>query len=368
MSIGTESWFLSWRWWLGMRSKLTSQPPSRKLSITVLIPAYNEERSIAGTMHSIRRQTVVPDHIIVVDDCSTDDTARIAREWGATVLKTPRNQGTKAQAQNYALDHINTDLFVTVDADTRLEKDAIEKTLPYFNDPKTCAVCGFVVPQRISTLWERGRFVEYILGFVIFKGAQNHIGTVMVSSGCFSVFKTDLVKEFGGFNERTSAEDMDLTWELLGAGYRVYYAPNAHCYPIEPPTRRIFINQIDRWYRGFLQNIAVRRGNIWKQKRLGFIVYGYLLEFAIAPVLLVWFAWYTTESVIGILAVTAAVSFIFVFVPVVMKGWQLGILKKVLTSFPCYFLVRAVNIGIFWRSIWREWILHEKLTVWHKGH
>ena len=78
-------------------------------AVTAIIPAYNEAANIRATIRSIQSQTYHVTQIIVVDDCSTDGTGDIARELGATVLRPPRNTGSKAAAQSYALPHVQTE-------------------------------------------------------------------------------------------------------------------------------------------------------------------------------------------------------------------------------------------------------------------
>src|SRR5262245_29322954 len=80
----------------------TATPP------TVIVPAYNEAGSIADTIASIRAQTVPVAEILVADDCSTDDTAEIARRCGARVVRPPCNTGSKAGAQTFALQFVET--------------------------------------------------------------------------------------------------------------------------------------------------------------------------------------------------------------------------------------------------------------------
>ena len=159
-----------------MKPKFASEPPKHNYEVTVLVPAYNEEASIAETIKSIQAQTVPIKDILVIDDHSTDRTGEIARSLGARVVRTDVNQGTKAQAQQYVISRgeVNTELVVTIDGDTILDSKAVEKTLPYFNNPKTASVCGFVIPAKIKTLWERGRFVEYMFGIALGKVAQNN--------------------------------------------------------------------------------------------------------------------------------------------------------------------------------------------------
>ncbi|MBI3631132.1 MAG: glycosyltransferase [Candidatus Sungbacteria bacterium] len=356
--------FLDWRWWLGLRPKFATKP-SGPYSVTVVVPAYNEENSIGKTIESIRTQTVPIERILVVDDASEDATSAVAAAHGAEVIGTPLNQGTKAMAQNYVLSVVTTDLVATIDADTMLAPDAIEKTLPYFADPLTASVCGFVIPQRIKTIWERGRYIEYLFGISIFKAGQNNIGAVLVSSGCFSTFRTGVLQKFGGFKARTMAEDMDFTWEVQNEGYHVYCAQDALCYPLDPSTVRVFISQVDRWYRSFFQNLAIHR--FAKNKKLGFVIYGELAYALIEPLLWIGY-WAYTKNFLVACALGILIDFVMLAIPCVIKGVMLGMLRKTLASLPMYFLIRPINQYLFWHSLWKEWIKKERLHAWNKGH
>jgi N-acetylglucosaminyltransferase len=111
-------------------------------SLTVIVPAYNEEEGLSATLDALLRQTVPCDEIIVVDDGSADRTAEIARRYGVTVLQPPANLGTKARAQNYALPYCRTELVLAVDADTVLSDDYVEQIKPAFADPKVTIAAG----------------------------------------------------------------------------------------------------------------------------------------------------------------------------------------------------------------------------------
>ncbi len=360
--------FFDWRWWLGMRPKFATKP-SGPYSITVVIPAYNEEKSIADTIRSVQAQTVPIERILLVDDSSTDATGTVGSVHGAEVVRTKANQGTKAMALNYVLDMVTSDLVVTIDADTILAPDAIEKILPYFGDEKTALVCGFVVPQRIRTLWECARFIEYLFGICIVKAGQNNIGAVIVCCGCFSVIRTQIWQQFGGFKPRTMAEDMDFTWEVQKEGYRVYCVQNSYCYPLDPSTARIFIAQLDRWYRGLFQCLAIHR--FGKNKKLGFVIYGQLASVIISPIVIavcVASVALYTKSILTTFAFWFLFDFMMMAIPCVIKGAMMGMLGKTLTSLPIYFIVMPVSLYVFWRSLWKEWIKKERLQVWVKGH
>lgn len=358
---------VNWRWWLGLKPEIACSPLKYDYTVSVIIPAYNEEKSIADTIRSIKNQTTKIEAIIVVDDFSSDKTGEVALSEGAFVVRTPHNMGTKAMAQNYVLPMIPTDLFVTIDADTILHPQAVEKTLPYFNDPKTGSVCGFVVPQKIETIWEKGRFIEYLFGISIMKAAQNNVGAVLVSSGCFSIFKADIVREFGGFKQRTMAEDMDLTWEMHFKHYKIYCDPEALCYPLDPPTAKIFVNQILRWYSAFFQNVAIHKKALLKNK-IGFFVYGYLLDSLMTPILLVLFFTIMLENFIFGLLVYIIFDLIIVAIPCLIKGIRIGMFWITLKSVFAYPIIRFVNMYVFWKAFWNEWIVRKRLKTWDKGH
>ncbi len=356
-----------WRWWLGLGPRHLRLPPKRDWEITVVIPAFNEAESIGLTILGVQRQTFPVKEIIVVDDCSTDDTGAIARRFGATILRTPRNSGTKAQALNFALGSVRTEFVCIVDGDTLLKRDAIEKLLPAFHAGQVVAACGFVVPQRVKTFWERARFVEYLFGITLYKRAQNHIGAVFVCSGCFSIFRTAALLQKKGFDERTIAEDMDLSWGLLEEKGEIAFVGKALCYPIDPPTFRILVAQLDRWYRGYLQCLKVRKGRLrnWK---LGTVAYWYLLDFVFGWVAIVVGLSLFTGSFLQGIGWTCAVQVFLVSVVSLAQGALMGKFRATLVSLPCFFPLFAVNSFVLWRSIVLEIFLGRRLGTWKKGH
>ncbi len=138
--------------------------------MTVIVPAYNESACIADTLISLLTQTLKPQKIIVIDDGSTDDTAQIAASFNVTVLKPPQNTGSKAGAQNFALQQVKTPYILAIDADTSLQADALETLFNVIaSEADIVACCGFVIPRKIRTLWERGRYVEYLMAFSFYK-------------------------------------------------------------------------------------------------------------------------------------------------------------------------------------------------------
>src|SRR5215203_3785036 len=163
--------------------------------ITAIVPAYNEATSIRETINSLLAQTIVLKEIIVVDDFSTDETGSIARSLGVTVVRPPRNTGSKAGAQSFALPFVRTQFCMAIDGDTTLEPSAVEKIFSAMDDETVAAACGMVLPRHIRTVWERGRYIEYLFAFALLKPAQDFVAKPMISSGCFSLYRTELLRE-----------------------------------------------------------------------------------------------------------------------------------------------------------------------------
>src|SRR5207249_2436318 len=103
----------------------------------------------------------------------------------------------KAGAQTFALRYVRTPLTIAVDADTVLAVDAIERLLPAFAQSRVAAACGFVLPQRVRSLWERGRYIEYLFAFTFYKQVQEYYGKPLISSGCFSMYRTAILRAQG---------------------------------------------------------------------------------------------------------------------------------------------------------------------------
>src|SRR5262249_51838710 len=126
--------------------------------VTVIVPAYNPESSVGEAIRSLHAQTHPPAETLVVDDCSTVSPRAVAAAFGVQVLRPKVNTGSKAGAQSFALEHVKTEFTLAIDADTTLAADAIEKLGAAFLEPGVVAASGFVLPRRVRSPWERGRY------------------------------------------------------------------------------------------------------------------------------------------------------------------------------------------------------------------
>lgn len=336
--------------------------------LTVIIPAYNEADSIADTIRSLQQQTRVPDEIIAIDDCSTDATAEVAEALGVRVLRPPQNTGSKAGAQSFALEQVQTEMVMAIDADTTLDPEAIERLLPAFEDREVTAACGSVLPRFVHTLWERGRYVEYLLAFGFFKRVQDHYGKPLISSGCFSIYRTAELRALGGWSTRTMAEDMDLTWTVYEAGHKVRFLPEAVSYPIEPHNYAFISKQLRRWSHGFVQNVRLHKRSL---ARLGYL--RSIVAVAFWDALLASLAYLVLIPALAIaidplILLAYLIDAPVVMVPVLWQAAERGEVRRALASLPSFFVLRVVNGAFMLRALWDEFVAGRPLLVYEKGH
>ncbi|MCC7147300.1 MAG: glycosyltransferase [Phycisphaeraceae bacterium] len=347
----------------------TTAEPAQGSGVTVLIPAYNEAASIADTLRSLAVQTVPPAQIIVVDDCSTDQTGDIARSLGATVYRPPQNTGFKAGAQIFGLQYVNTPYLLAIDADTTLAPNAIEKILTGLDgSDKTAASCGMVLPRYVSTIWERGRYVEYLFAFTFGKAIQNHFYRPMIASGCFTLYRTDVLRQIGAWQPRTVAEDLDLTWTFFQNGYDIAFVEDAVCYPIEPHNYHFLRKQLRRWSHGFFQCMRIHWRTVIEQPYLRSMVAVGMWDALIAAIVYLFVIPMLTVLVHPVFLVAYVIDAPVVAVPVIFGAIRRRELGKALLSLPGFFVLRMVNAIFMLEAAWSELIFRRPLAVFEKGH
>lgn len=344
----------------------------RRLSpgVTAIVPAYNEAPTIVQTIRSLQAQTHPPEHIIVVDDCSTDDTGELARACGTTVVTTPRNTGHKGGALNFAVHLVSTEYTLVVDADTVAAEDGVEILLRAVEkSDRIAGACGFVIPKRIRSVWERGRYIEYLFSLTFQKQVQDYYGAILVLSGCFSIYRTNILLDVGAWPTRTIAEDMDLTWQFYRHGYSVRYVPEAVCYPTEPRTFGMLRRQLRRWLHGFAQCLKSNFPGLIQQRFLRTITglavaEGLLLlsmHLLILPTLaIVW------RNPFVLLAYAFDIPIIVL--PVLMAARRRGEMRLALASIPSFLVLRTVNSVFLFEALWSELVMKRRLNVFQKGH
>jgi len=231
--------------------------------VTVLIPAFNEEKVIVTTIERILASDYPNMEVLVIDDGSKDHTAYIVRshfmnESRVGVISIPN--GGKANALNVGLTNAQGEVVVALDADTQFEKTTICRLVRWFTDPAIGAVAGNAkVGNRINMI-TRWQALEYIVAQNLERRALSALDTLTVVPGAVGAWRRDVLRDIGGFPADTLAEDQDLTIAIQTKGYRVQFDPTAIAWTEAPDTVRALAKQRFRWAYGTLQCLWKYRG------------------------------------------------------------------------------------------------------------
>jgi cellulose synthase/poly-beta-1,6-N-acetylglucosamine synthase-like glycosyltransferase/peptidoglycan/xylan/chitin deacetylase (PgdA/CDA1 family)/spore germination protein YaaH len=265
------------------RAVLSDPPPS----VTVLIPAHNEENVIEQTVSSVLASNLPNLRVIVVNDGSTDRTgALLDRQYGQDErvrIIHQVNRG-KAAALNLATSLADTEIVVTIDADTEVEPDAIRMLLRHFSDPKTGAVAGNVKVGNRSRWLTRWQALEYITSQNMEKRAFDLLNCITVVPGALGAWRKKAIDAAGGITSDTVAEDADLTIAIRRLGWRVSYDEEAIAWTEAPETPGALIRQRFRWTFGTLQSFWKHSGTLFRPKygALGWIALPNIFVFQLA--------------------------------------------------------------------------------------
>ena len=232
---------------------------SFKPKVSVIIPCRNEEDVIEKTLNSVKNQNYPDFEVIVVDDNSSDKTAKIVEKFidlnglnNFKLLKRKEMNSKKAKAVNDALKYAEGDVTVFFDADNRPENNCITNLVKRFSDDKIAAVQGRIF-ANITNLISKIVFMERCGGFNARFIGRERLGLNCQFGGTTVAVRTKILKALGGFNEETLTEDTYLTSNLIRQGYRIVYEPNAVVREEAPPNISNYITQRTRWASGHMK-------------------------------------------------------------------------------------------------------------------
>jgi cellulose synthase/poly-beta-1,6-N-acetylglucosamine synthase-like glycosyltransferase len=233
--------------------------------VSVLIPAFNEERVIERSVRHVLASTNIELEVIVIDDGSKDRTSKIVqREFGKEkrVRLLTLENGGKARALNHGLALAKSDIVIALDADTQFEPDTIARLARWLAaDQELAAVAGNAkVGNRINvvTKWQA---LEYITAQNLERRALGRLGAMTVVPGAVGAWRKQAILDVGGFPPDTLAEDQDLTIAVQRRGLRVMYDQSAIAWTEAPQSFRQLARQRFRWAYGTIQCV-------WKHRRI----------------------------------------------------------------------------------------------------
>jgi cellulose synthase/poly-beta-1,6-N-acetylglucosamine synthase-like glycosyltransferase len=360
--------------------------------VAMVVPAYNEAASIVESVRSMLALNYPDQEIVVVNDGSSDATLeRLEEAFGLrpvdaevpydvpsepirgvyrsatheNLLVVDKENGGKSDALNAGVWLTDQELFCAVDADTVIDRDALlDVVAPFLEEPSRTVASGGTIRVANECVVQDGQVkevnlpktglagvqvMEYLRAFYSGRLGLARLKGLILISGAFGVFRTDRVREIGGYRHDTITEDFDVVVRLHehlsdnDVDYRIEFVPEPVAWTEVPETLRTLGRQRRRWYRGMMETVVASRRMFFRRAygRVGTVV----LPF------------FTAAEALGPLIE----GFGYVLLPL---GWYLGILN---VEFFLLFLLLTVGAGVFlsWFGVFSEvWSYNRYESPW----
>ncbi|MGW4751594.1 glycosyltransferase [Streptomyces chartreusis] len=228
--------------------------------VSVLVPAYNEAKCIENTVRSLMASEH-PIEVIVIDDGSSDGTARIVEAMGLPNVRVVRQMNAgKPAALNRGLANARYEIIVMMDGDTVFEPATVRELVQPFGDPRVGAVAGNAKVGNRDSLIGAWQHIEYVMGFNLDRRMYDMLRCMPTIPGAVGAFRRTALERVGGMSDDTLAEDTDITMAMHRDGWRVVYAENARAWTEAPESVQQLWSQRYRWSYGTMQAI-------WKHRK-----------------------------------------------------------------------------------------------------
>jgi len=231
--------------------------------VSVIIPLFNKKRYIRQTISSALGLRYKNKEVIVVNDGSTDGSEAVCKGFERRglirFLDFKKNRG-KAEALNAGIRASKGEFILSIDADSLVEKDALNRMIKHFGNPKLGAVAGVVKVKNNRGILPRMQFIEYFQQ-AFQRLIQGLFNSVLVLPGPLSLYKKEAIVKSGYFEHTTLAEDWDMTMKVHKAGFGVVSEKNAGATTDAPCSMGNWWRQRVRWSRGGVQ-IARKHSDI----------------------------------------------------------------------------------------------------------
>jgi peptidoglycan-N-acetylglucosamine deacetylase len=246
--------------------------------VSIIIPAYNEEKSIERTIESIIKSDYPKSkfEIIIVDNNSRDKTVQIIKKmqekYNGLKFYHEKKQG-KGSALNLGIKKARGDIIFSMDADTFVDTQSVKEMTRYFKNPEVMSVTPSMLIHKPKGILQRIQQAEYLFGLFIRK-AFTSVNAIHVTPGAFSAYRKSFFEKHGMYDEDNITEDLEMSLRIQYYGYTIEYSPEAPAYTIAPDKIKTLTIQRRRWYVGLMRNT-------WKYKKIISPKYGDLGVFVL---------------------------------------------------------------------------------------
>lgn len=264
------------------RKSLFSNPePTVFPSVSFLVPAYNEEKSIENTVNALLKLNYPKEkkEIIIINDGSKDKTGEIARrlaeQHGEVRLLDKKNSG-KANSLNEAIKIAHGEFIAVVDADSYPKEDALLKMIGHFEDERVAAVTSRVLVKNKNNILCKFQVMDYsIIAWT--RKLLDFVDSVYVTNGPLSIYRRSVIEK-KGFDPTNLTEDIEITWYVLSQGYKTKMSYSAIVYTTVPEDIKTWIKQRIRWNLGGIQTVQKYRKFIFNnpENMFGYFVIPYV--------------------------------------------------------------------------------------------
>ncbi|MDC8451750.1 MAG: glycosyltransferase [Candidatus Nitrosotalea sp.] len=248
--------------------------------ISIIVPAYNEEKVIERTIQAIIDTKYQDKEIILVDDGSKDKTFEIMSKYKKQAKVLQKTNGGKASAINFGLAYSTGEIIAIVDADTIIGHESLIHLAEGFSaDKNIAAVAGNIKVRNRKNWLTWCQALEYVAGIQIARRALDVFGAISVVPGALGSFRKNVLEEIGSYHKDTLAEDFDLTLKILKTKMFIAGSTSATAYTEAPESLKSLYKQRKRWYGGNLQ-VFSRHSDALTNPRFGVLqkfVFPYML-------------------------------------------------------------------------------------------
>ncbi|HEV7702021.1 MAG TPA: glycosyltransferase [Candidatus Paceibacterota bacterium] len=249
-------------------------------SVTITVPCWNEEKTVYKTVCSLLDLNYPKDKlkIFLIDDGSTDGTLDILRKFDNSSLYPNvrvfhKKNGGKYTVLNFGLEHMDTEFFGALDADSYADPESLVRIMSSFDkNPDVMAVVPSVTVHNAKNIIQNAQKAEYDMG-VYFKKMLDFIGAINVTPGPLTIFRKKVFDDLGPYRHGHNTEDMEIAYRMQKNHYKIRHCNDAYVFTNTPKTVRTLYKQRLRWIYGFINNTIDYRGVLFRKKYGNFSIF-----------------------------------------------------------------------------------------------